>query len=691
MRAAKASKRAKRIQRAAKAGVQRWHETRQTSARVVSSPGLSKIDPKGSIAAPKLSRLAIPDDRSWTTSTGAPHSTFRDENSQPPASGVLAPLPRRRQITADPDQPAYEGLPRIHYKPVFRTNVIQVLARLLRWMYATLFFLGGTAWDWLRRQNTVERRAVRLRLAFEKVGGTFIKLGQQMAARVDILPYAYCTELSKLLDKIEPFPTEQAIQAIERTTGKPIAETFAVFDPEPIGSASIACVYQAILKNGEKVAVKVRRPGIGETFEADFRALDWVLGFWEFLGIVRPGFTENPRQELRDTLMEELDFHKEARYQALFRRETKKNRRRFLSAPRVYFDLSGKDVIVQEFVSGAWLSEVLVAVEYRDAKALAMLARLDIDPKVVAKRLLWIGYWGLWENLYFHADPHPANVLIQSGNKLVFVDFGSGGSFSRSRQLAMHAINELERKDDIEGVARVSLTFMEPLPPIDVSTLLKEIEAEYLIALLGMRTQESEWWEKTTAQIWLAFFRVSSRHQIPISMGTVRMIRATLLYDTLALRLDHSLDIRKEYDKYRKKAGKAAKRRIHKNVRQRLKYGLGEMDYLKLEETLDMGTRILYRAQRLLDSQPFNSVAMLSKPIVVLFETARFAIYSLIAIVLTAILLAGFQRLIYGLEVNLRQNIMGVVSSRWFQGFILILILVNIRRAYLRLSDKEYK
>ena len=252
MKAAKTDKRIRRIQRAVETGVQRWRQTRQTSARVVLHPGLSKIDPNGRTTVPQLSRPAILGDRPWQTSTGAPHSTVRDENSQPSASGVLAPMPRRRQITADPDQPGYEGLPRIHYKPVFRTSVVKVLARLLHWIYATLFFLSGTAWDWLRRRNTVERQAVRLRLAFEKVGGTFIKLGQQMAARVDTLPYAYCAELSRLLDKIDPFPTEQAIQAIERATGKPIADTFAVFDPEPIGSASIACVYQAILKNGEK-------------------------------------------------------------------------------------------------------------------------------------------------------------------------------------------------------------------------------------------------------------------------------------------------------------------------------------------------------------------------------------------------------------------------------------------------------
>ena len=206
----------------------------------------------------------------------------------------------------------------------------------------------------------------------------------------------------------------------------------------PTGSASIACVYQAVLKSGEQVAVKVRRPDIREKFAADFKAMGWVLGILEFFAIIRPGFTKNPRNELYDTLMEEVDFYKEARYQALFRRSAKKARRGYFSAPKLYLDLSNEDVIVQEFISGFWLSEVLRAVEHNDQKALATLHLQNIDPKIIARRLLWICYWGLWENLFFHADPHPANIIIQPNNKIVFVDFGSGGSFSRSRRLALH-------------------------------------------------------------------------------------------------------------------------------------------------------------------------------------------------------------------------------------------------------------
>src|SRR5207244_3726737 len=108
-----------------------------------------------------------------------------------------------------------------------------------------------------------------------------------------------------------------------RAVGRPWQEVFAVFDPKPVGSASIACVYQAVLKDGTKVAVKVRRPQIGELFVADLRVLDWLAAVAEFLTIVRPGWTRGGRQGLRETLLEELDFRREAQYQDIFRRNAR--------------------------------------------------------------------------------------------------------------------------------------------------------------------------------------------------------------------------------------------------------------------------------------------------------------------------------------------------------------------------------
>ena len=140
----------------------------------------------------------------------------------------------------------------------------------------------------IRGEASIERRAVRLRRAFETGGPTFAKLAQQLSMRADMLPYEYCVELSKMLDQAEAFPTEQAIDIVERSLGRPLADVFEIFDPKPIGSASLSCVYQAQLRTGERVAVKVRRPGIGPLVAADLRACDWLLIIAETLTIIRP-------------------------------------------------------------------------------------------------------------------------------------------------------------------------------------------------------------------------------------------------------------------------------------------------------------------------------------------------------------------------------------------------------------------
>jgi hypothetical protein len=205
---------------------------------------------------------------------------LRTETGPPVPTGdepVLRPMPRRAQAAAE--FVADLGPPPLRRGGVREASLRETLARLYVWLSALTYFAGGTVWDTLRSRDSEERRAVRLRRMFENGGGTFVKIGQQMSIRLDLLPARYCHELGKMLDSVPPFPTEQAIATIERATGRPLSATFAQFDPQPIGSASIACVYQAVLRGtGEKVAVKVRRPRIERLFAADFRVLDWLMG-----------------------------------------------------------------------------------------------------------------------------------------------------------------------------------------------------------------------------------------------------------------------------------------------------------------------------------------------------------------------------------------------------------------------------
>src|SRR5262249_52257458 len=154
-----------------------------------------------------------------------------------PPRSVQAPLSRRRRLGRE--RSSLAGPPLRTAQIEFRAGPLAALGRLGAWLRAGLLFAAGSLGDGFSRHSSEARRAGRLRRTLERMGGTFVKLGQQMSIRADLLPTAYCAELGKLLDHMTPFPSPVAVAAVERATGRPLAETFAAFDPEPIGSASI--------------------------------------------------------------------------------------------------------------------------------------------------------------------------------------------------------------------------------------------------------------------------------------------------------------------------------------------------------------------------------------------------------------------------------------------------------------------
>jgi ubiquinone biosynthesis protein len=599
----------------------------------------------------------------------------------PPPDEVLGPLPRRRQIVGTTGDAV--PLPRI--RPLkFQAGVFRSLARLLKWLFVIAQILGGNLRDQLTGRDRVSRRARRLRNGLEQAGGTFVKLGQQLAMRIDLLPWDYCVELSKMLDRMPAFPLTDALAAIERTTGRPWPEVFTVFDPEPVGAASIACVYQATLKDGTKVAVKIRRPGIGEVFMADFRVLDWLLGLAEFLTILRPGLTLNLRRELRETLLEELDFGKEAHFQDIFRKNAGKTRK-FFTAPAVYFDLSSHEMLVQEFVSGMWLWEIIAAIEQNDSQGLAMMQRLEIDPKILARRILWAAFWSFYDHLFFHADPHPANIVVGPRNTLTFIDFGACGSFDDDQLAAFDQLAVKMRLGDAEGMARATLKLLEPLPPIDLAGLVKALEAEYLRVLYTFRTKAkyTEWWERTSARQWLAMMKTARQYGLPMNLHVLRMVRATLLYDTLVLRLDRSISRYEEYDRFRRThSARQARRRWRRRARD-----LRGAFFLRLEELAEAGDDLLSRAEQALSSPLLTFTSLIEKSVFAVSVLSR---------------MVGHLLVITGVAVMGRKYFQpggaGVIESLWtvartgtYQVIVLVVIALDVRHLLFRVTDRDVK
>jgi len=553
-----------------------------------------------------------------------------------------------------------------------------------------LSFVIGTLWDRLWRRDSESRRAVRLRRTFERVGGTFIKFGQQMAMRIDLLPWAYTVELAKMLDNIPPFPVEQALEIIEDSTGQKWQDIFAIFDPEPIGSASIACVYQAQLKSGDSVAVKVRRPKIGELFMADFKAFDWLLDMAEFLTIVRPGYTQNLRHEFQTTLLEELDFIQEVRFQDMFRRNARKTGKKFFTAPKLYFEYCNQEVITQAYTSGMWMYEIMAGMEQQNPQALSRMRELNIDPKKVAQRLLWVNYWGMQENLFFHADPHPANVIVRQNSKLTFIDFGSCGSFNREQREGLELTAVASGQNDAEGMARGTLKLFEPLPPLDIKDLFQEAEAEYMRVLTVFKSKQehTEWWERTSVRQWMSFFKFSRENNIPVTIHTLRMIRATLLYDTVAVRICKEVDRFEEYLKFRKFREKQAKKRVTKKLRKQARDGLDDSVFLRVEEIGKTGEKLMYRTRNMLGSPIYNFSSLIGKWVFTLSLTLKLIGRLFLVSSFGTLILAGVH-LVSGQSLLPMDILATLVANKVYLIIISILIFTNTRHILFRIRDQE--
>jgi ubiquinone biosynthesis protein len=517
----------------------------------------------------------------------------RDETIPSDTRDVVRPMPRR-QLSQSMDD-LRVALPRAR-RVTFTSGTLRPIGRLFVWLWGFIRFYLGNLADLIRGRDTIKNRAARLRRVFEDAGPTFAKLGQQLSMRADMLPYAYCAELSKMLDRAPVFPTEQAIQIIERCIGKPLNEVFDVFDPEPIGSASLACVYQARLKSGERVAVKVRRPGIGPLIAADLRALDWILLLGETLTIIPPGVTRAFRKEFEAILFAEMNFRAEARYTDIFRRRALKQKKG-CTAPRIYFEYCSEEVMVSEFVSGVWMWELMTAVDRNDRAFLDKCAEIGIEPNSLARKLVRIMQQEVQEELFFHADPHPANLVIMPNNVVCFLDFGAIGRFTTQTRKIVREFQYHMIAGDIGRMVNCALSLLGPLPPMDVEAVRHELEKIYADSVYAMHSSDAEWWEKTSAQGWLRFMEVARQFSIPANGEGVQFFRTAVAYDAVIMRLCPDLEVTQEWEAYAKEAARKARRRVQKSFKERSN-GLTDMDYQRIEEFGDMMNQAVFKLQR---------------------------------------------------------------------------------------------
>ena len=282
----------------------------------------------------------------------------------------------------------------------------------LRWLRPVV----GVVFFWRRLDRP---RGERLRQALESLGPIFVKFGQVLSTRRDLIPHDIADELAGLQDRVPPFPSAQALAVLERVYGKPVDEVFAAFEREPVASASVAQVHFATLPDGREVAVKILRPGIASVIDRDLALLDTAAGLVE--AVWADGKRLKPREvigEFRKYLRDELDLLREAAGGSQLRRNFRDSA--LLVVPEMHWDWCHTEVLVMERMHGTPISQVGALRE--QGIDISMLSRIGVE----------IFFTQVFRDGFFHADMHPGNIMVGPDGRYIALDFGIMGTLTES-------------------------------------------------------------------------------------------------------------------------------------------------------------------------------------------------------------------------------------------------------------------
>lgn len=378
-------------------------------------------------------------------------------------------------------------------------------------------------WPALKGPSVPER----LRMAFEELGPSFIKLAQILSSRPDLITVQYAKEFKKLQDEVPPFPTEEAKRIIEEEIGVPINKIFTYFDDKPVAAASIAQVHHARLYDGSDVIVKVQRPGIRDQIETDINILTTVARlldrympesrFFNPLGIV---------EEFSRTVHKEMDFVNEAKNCERFRTNFAENPD--IHIPEVHWAFVTEKVLVMERIEGVRIDDI------------KGIEALSLDRKRLARIGVNAYFKMILEDGFFHADPHPGNIFVMPDGRLGFVDFGIVGRVTPEMMetMANTFIALIEKDFDrlIENYIELGIVPLD----IDLDRFKKEFKVdliEFLEPLYGRKLQEINFAHYLDILMHLAI-----KHRMQIPSELLLIDKAMLILENIGRQLDPDFD-----------------------------------------------------------------------------------------------------------------------------------------------------
>jgi ubiquinone biosynthesis protein len=377
-----------------------------------------------------------------------------------------------------------------------------------------------------KRREQVDRltRSERVRMALEELGPTFIKLGQVLSTRPDLIPVEFVEELSKLQDHVPPFAYAEVAQIIESELGAAPGDIFQHFDETPLGAASIGQVHRARLKDGEEVVVKVQRPGIRKIIEVDLEIMLHLASLMErHLEEFQVNRPVRIVEEFARTLEKEIDYTIEASHIERFGRQFIDDATVYV--PKVFRETTTERVLTMEYIDGVKASEI------------DRIEEEGLDRKIITSRGADLILKQVFDHGFFHADPHPGNIFVLPGNVLCYLDFGMMGSIDRqTREDFADLVHSVVRRDESRAMqALLTLTQHDEEP--DTRLLARDL-SDFMGQHLYKPLKDLQM-EKLLHQL----MELISRHRLQIPPDLFLMMKALAIVEGVGLSLDPDFEM----------------------------------------------------------------------------------------------------------------------------------------------------
>jgi ubiquinone biosynthesis protein len=381
-----------------------------------------------------------------------------------------------------------------------------------------------------------------LRWYFQRCGGAFVKCGQLLASRYDLLPARYCEELGRLLDEMPPVATARIRRCVERDLRAPLAQLYESFEDTPMATASLAQVHGATLPGGRRVVVKVLKPNVERAMRVDLACFRLIARALDALPVLRGVDVRFVVGDLSRSMLEEMDLRREARNTSFIQRRMAADGVAHY-APEVYRSHSAARVLTLERIDGVSVREIIGAMNRGDEAALAAWAAVGITPRRTAIILFRSVMEQVIRFRTFNADPHPSNLIVMPGGTLAWVDFGLVGWLDERQWELQIRLREALAQGRAHDAYRAMLRSMEPIPENrDLRAFEQEIKLNIRDYLMSADDPEASMVDKSAGVFLMRTLQALRRGRLPMTVSTVGLYRTILISDMVMLRLYPQMD-----------------------------------------------------------------------------------------------------------------------------------------------------